>query len=129
MTSLTDLELESSYQFVVSNGWSHRIKDFDEWCKIIKNSQRVIVAMDSGHVIGFARGITDEASNGYLSMVVVADEYRKQGIGRALVHKIIGDDSGITWVLRAGRDGAAEFFAKLGFASSTVAMERSRIVQ
>jgi len=62
-------------------------------------------------------------------MVAVAGEYRKQGIGRALVHIIVGDDTGITWVLRAGRDGAADFFAKLGFAPSIVAMERSRIVQ
>jgi ribosomal protein S18 acetylase RimI-like enzyme len=84
ITFLTESELESSYQFVMDNGWSHRIKGFDEWCKIIKNSQRVAVAMNNGNIVGFARGITDGLSNGYLSMVVVAHEYRKQGIGRAV---------------------------------------------
>ena len=49
-----------------------------------------------------------------------------QGIGRALVEHITGDDLRITWVLRAGREGAIEFFAKLGFQVSSVAMERLR---
>ena len=77
-------------------------------------------------MLGFARGITDDLSNGYLSMVVVSPEHRRRGIGRALVAHIVGEGSGITWVLRAGREGASEFFGKLGFAVSVVAMERVR---
>jgi hypothetical protein len=38
----------------------------------------------------------------------------------------MGDDENITWVLRAGRDEASLFFASLGFAASSVAMERLR---
>jgi len=79
-----------------------------------------------GEVVGFARGITDGMSNGYLSMVVVAPEYRGCGIGAALVQHIVGKGDGVTWVLRAGREGAPGFFAKLGFSLSTTAMERRR---
>ena len=47
--------------------------------------QRAIVAVGpSGQVVGFARAITDGLCNGYLSVVVVAPELRRQGIGRAL---------------------------------------------
>ena len=32
----------------------------------------------------------------------------------------------VTWVLRAGRPGAPEFFARLGFRAAPLAMERPR---
>ena len=61
-----------------------------------------------------------------MSMVVVAEQHRRQGFGQALVESLIGSEPDITWVLRAGRTGAADFFAKLGFSESSTAMERPR---
>ena len=58
-------------------------------------------------------------------MVAVAAERRGEGIGRQLVDFLIGDDPGITWVLRAGR-GSEEFWSRVGFKRSQVAMERVR---
>lgn len=93
---------------------------------MIHNSQRVAVALLGEQIVGFARAITDEVSNGYLSMVVVDDQHRRKGIGRALVEYVMGDNPDITWVLRAGREGAEAFFAGLGFQTSVIAMERQR---
>jgi N-acetylglutamate synthase-like GNAT family acetyltransferase len=85
-----------------------------------------VVAVADDEIVGCARAITDGISNGYVSMVVVAEPHRRRGIGQALVERLIGSESNITWVLRAGRTGAAEFFAQLGFSASSTAMERSR---
>lgn len=60
-------------------------------------------------------------------MVVVAEAHRGKGIGSLLVGHAMGTNPEVTWVLRAGRDGAAEFFAKLGFEHSSLAMERRRV--
>ena len=53
-------------------------------------------------MVGFARALCDGVSNGYLSMVAVAEDKRGLGIGRELVQRLTGDDPDITWVLRAG---------------------------
>jgi GNAT superfamily N-acetyltransferase len=120
-------EVESVRQFLGQHGWGHRTGSSDHFAQLIENSQRTAVALSDEQIIGFARGITDGLSNGYLSMVVVDDQHRRAGVGRALVEDVMGDNSDITWVLRAGREGAEAFFASLGFETSVIAMERPRL--
>ena len=119
-------EVESVRQFLCANGWVHRVGDAEAFALLLAHSQRTAVAVTDHKIVGFARAITDGISNGYLSMVVVSPDHRLQGVGRALIEHIIGDDPHITWMLRAGREGAMEFFAKLGFQVSSIAMERLR---
>lgn len=108
-----------------ANGWEHRLGD-EAWFEQLLARSRALVAVHDGEVVGFARGVTDGLSNGYLSMVVVAPAHRGRGLGSRLVRELMGDDGGVTWVLRAEREGARGFFEKLGFAASTSAMERKR---
>lgn len=125
--SISTADLDGVYRLLLNNGWAHRIGDVAQLAQLVSASQRVVVALVDNELVGFARAITDGISNGYISMVVVAEPFRRQGIGQALVDAIIGSDKTITWVLRAGRDGAAEFFKKLGFTESSIAMERPRL--
>lgn len=113
-------------QFLLANGWAHRIGSPEWFAQLLANSQRTAVAVDGGGIVGFARGITDGLSNGYLSMVVVAPAFRRRGVGAELVRHVIGDNGDIAWMLKAGREGAAGFFSKAGFTASEFAMERPR---
>jgi len=124
--SLNDSDIQAIHRLLCANGWAHRVGDIHDLGRLIAASQRTVVAVVDMEIVGFARAITDGISNGYVSMVVVAEASRRQGIGQALVERLVGYDPRITWMLRAGREGAAEFFAKLGFIASTTAMERQR---
>jgi ribosomal protein S18 acetylase RimI-like enzyme len=112
-------------QFLSEMGWHQRVADPEKFKTMMENTSRTVVAIDGSRIVGFARAVCDEISNGYISMVGVAADKRGQGIGRELVRQLIGEDAGITWVLRAGH-GSDRFWEKMGFKRSEVAMERVR---
>ena len=96
-------DLEELRQLLAANGWEKRFADPERFQKMIKNAGRTIVAVENAEIVGFARALCDEVSNGYIGTVVVAESKRGRGIGRKMVDHLMGDDPSITWVLRAGR--------------------------
>lgn len=112
-------------QLLCDGGWHHRIGEAKKFKMMVENSDRTVVAVEGSRIGGFARALCDEVSNGYISMVVVAPNVRRQGIGSELIRRLMKDNPEITWMLRAGR-GSEGFWKKVGFKPSEVAMEKCR---
>jgi len=118
-------DFDAVCEFLADNGWEERVADESRFRAMMENASRTVVAVENGRIVGFARALCDGVSNGYIGTVAVAEDKRGQGIGRELVQTLMGDDTNITWVLRSGRD-SGEFWKKMGFSLSDVAMERTR---
>ncbi|HEX9961685.1 MAG TPA: GNAT family N-acetyltransferase [Pyrinomonadaceae bacterium] len=115
-------------QFLAGNGWEKRVADAEKFYKMLENASRAIAAFEGERIVGFARALCDDVSNGYIGTVAVAVDFRGKGVGRELVERLVGDDKNITWVLRAGR-GSEEFWKKMGFSRSEAAMEKTRMTK
>jgi GNAT superfamily N-acetyltransferase len=81
------LQINTICKLLNSTYWAeNRLKDIIE--KSIENSICFGV-YHNGAQIGFARCLTDYATVYWLADVIIDDDYRKQGIGKALVDVVI----------------------------------------
>ncbi|MBM3819305.1 MAG: GNAT family N-acetyltransferase [Acidimicrobiia bacterium] len=81
-------DYEDVRRLFVAVGWKERGEDAERFERMIRGSTRTIAAYESGRVIGFARALFDDASNGHISTVVVAPDCQGRGIGRGLVTRL-----------------------------------------
>jgi ribosomal protein S18 acetylase RimI-like enzyme len=118
-------DLDAISALLIAEGWDSRAEP-DRLVAAIGAATRAVVAEEDAEIVGFGRCVTDDVSNGYLSMVIVAPHRRGRGIGRAMVDALTGDDRRVTWVLRAGHPGSDGFWEAIGFRRSEITYERVR---
>lgn len=121
-------DYEGIRAFLSGLGWQRRVQDPERFRKMMERADRTVVVIENSRVIGFGRALCDGVSNGYLSMLAVAEDKRGKGIGQEIVRRLMADDEddNVTWVLRAGRNSGG-FWKKVGFTESKLAMERTRL--
>jgi ribosomal protein S18 acetylase RimI-like enzyme len=91
----------------------------------LSGARWIVTAHDERRLVGFARAISDNATNGYISTVMVDPDYQRKGIGREIVRRIIEGRDHVRWVLHARKEAMA-FYRAIGFEDAPDMMWRDR---
>ena len=100
-------------------GWFDPSDPAPELDAMIANSFAVSAAFDpAGCLVGMARALSDGVSDAYILDVVVAPEFRSQGVGRTIVKRLSEHltSFGIDWVVCIGVPGTEAFYRAAGAA-------------
>lgn len=106
-------------------GWNDKTDDTNRLKAMVENSQIVVTAWDEEIMVGFARCTTDYVFNGQINNVVVDSKYRRKGIGKVLINKILDSSKQVTYILR-GSISNEEFYRGLGFEDGPISLVYKR---
>jgi ribosomal protein S18 acetylase RimI-like enzyme len=106
-------------------GWHHRTRDLGRLARVVSGSMFVVSAWDADRLVGFARAVSDGASDAQISTVCVAEEYRRKGIASELIRRLMKGHDDLAFVVHAPKD-LASFCAKAGFKPAPNMFRRSR---
>jgi N-acetylglutamate synthase-like GNAT family acetyltransferase len=120
-----DVDLAQLKTLFESVGWSARTKDPARLAQIVRGSMFVAHAREGEKLVGFARAISDGASNAYISTVVVDEAYRHKDIGSELIRRLMAGRDGIQFVLHAAPKVHA-FYKQCGFEDHPDCLVRKR---
>ncbi len=85
--------------------------------RIVNGSHCFAVVLEGKYLIGMGRAISDNVHDAYIQDVVVREEWRRRGIGTAIVKKLIErlEADGLRWVGLISTSQAKDLYIKLGF--------------
>ena len=85
----------------------------------LRGSRWVISAWDGEALVGLARAVSDGVTSALIHSVMVAVPWRRQGVGRELLRRLMaGRGPELVWMLHARGDALA-FYRSLGFTEAT----------
>jgi N-acetylglutamate synthase-like GNAT family acetyltransferase len=107
-------------------GLLRRSRDSDETlAQTLAGSTLHLTAWDGDDLVGFARLISDESSNAYVSTVAIAPRWQDRGLGTRLMRELMLGREHMKFVLEAA-EGAEQFYERLGFHRAPNAFVRPR---
>ncbi len=69
-------------------GWSKPLSQA-QLHDILKNSYKIVLALDNSKVVGFINSISDKVKFAFIPMVEVLPEYQNQGVGTELIKRLM----------------------------------------
>jgi GNAT superfamily N-acetyltransferase len=96
------VDRDALWEFVSTEAYWARWRSRADVERQLLGSWRVVGCYDQdGHMVGFARAVSDGVDLAYLTDVYVLASHRGQGLGRAIVQEMIEDGPGrdFRWML------------------------------
>ncbi|HWH21430.1 MAG TPA: GNAT family N-acetyltransferase [Solirubrobacterales bacterium] len=95
-----------------AEGWTTFAGSRDRAARAMSNpGVTALVAVDEERVLGFAQAVGDGAFGGYLCMLLVAEDARGRGIGKALVERTLVE-SGVLRLDLLSSEGAMSLYER-----------------
>jgi GNAT superfamily N-acetyltransferase len=111
------IDRDGVWAFLSTHAYWGRWREREHVERQLDSAWRVIGAYrkDTGEMVGYARGISDGVSFGYLADVFVVHDARGNGLGKALVHAMVeeGPAADFRWLLHTS--DAHELYRRYGF--------------
>ena len=102
-----------------AGGWWKDTYEAAGLSQLIQGSFAFAVAVDrrTSRLAGMGRAISDGVSDGYIQDMVVLPEYRRSGIGRQIVAKLVEacEARGVWWIGLIAEPGSEYFYESMGF--------------
>jgi ribosomal protein S18 acetylase RimI-like enzyme len=89
---------------------------------VFTNSRYKCFVYDEDKIVGVGRALADGVDVSYIADVAIHPEYQGQGIGKAIVNKLVEFSKGHNKIILYANIGKEPFYAKLGFAKMNTAM-------
>jgi len=106
-------------------GWYRKANDVPRLARMLEGTTQMVSAWDGPRMVGFARAISDQAYNGYISSVAVHPRWQGKGLGERLITALMEQNDEIKFVLTAV-PGIHGFYESLGFTADPEGMVRYR---
>lgn len=89
---------------------------------VFTNSRYKCFVYDGTKIVGVGRALADGVDVSYIADVAIHPDYQGQGIGKAIVNKLLEFSKGYNKILLFASIGKEPFYAKLGFDKMNTAM-------
>ena len=98
------------------------IKPPDALATVFGNSMFACFVYAGDDLIGAGRALADGLDCAYIADVAVRPEHQGQGLGRAIIERLVAAASGHKKIILYANPGAEAFYVKLGFYPMNTAM-------
>ncbi len=101
-------------------GWSAYLNDHEKLVRAFENSLYILGAFEDAKLVGFIRCVGDGEHILYVQDLIVDVEFKRRGIGKALLQKAMeeyGDVRMFTLITDAGDEHANAFYHAVGMRS------------
>ncbi len=120
-----EVDLDQLAALFASAEMGERAADRARLKQQVRGAMFVVSAWDGEVLVGFARAISDGVTNAYVSTVAVLPGYRRRGIGREMMRRLLEGRDGLTFALHARKE-ARSFYVACGFQASEDMFRRVR---
>ncbi len=117
---VTGVDWEEMRNILIADDFDNG-RSVEQYRRSFENTYAVCIAYAEGRIIGTARALSDGVCNAYIVDVWTYTPYRRQGIARTMIQKLIGKLPGQHVYLFT--DDSPDFYRRLGFKDRGVGLE------